>query len=73
MKEVAEGKRLKMPQLVMPLRLAVTGQTQTPAIDAMLELLGRDTVLARLLAAQLDQDVIFGSGRRYNPPPRSGV
>lgn len=39
---------LKMPQLAIPLRVAVVGRTQTPSIDAVLELLGRDTVLARL-------------------------
>jgi glutamyl-tRNA synthetase len=39
---------LKMPQLAMPLRLLVTGQLQTPAIDAVLELFGRDTVVARV-------------------------
>jgi glutamyl-tRNA synthetase len=32
----------------MPLRLLVTGQLQTPAIDAVLELFGRETVLARV-------------------------
>jgi glutamyl-tRNA synthetase len=37
-----------MPQLAMPLRLLVTGQLQTPAIDAVLELFGRETVLARV-------------------------
>ena len=39
---------LKMPQLAMPLRVLVAGRTQTPSIDAVLELLGRETVLARL-------------------------
>ncbi len=39
---------LKMPQLAMPLRVLVTGRAQTPAIDAVLELLGRDKVLSRL-------------------------
>ncbi len=39
---------LKMPQIAMPLRVLVTGRTQTPSIDAVLELLGRETVLARL-------------------------
>jgi glutamyl-tRNA synthetase len=39
---------LKMPQIAMPLRLVVTGQLQTPAIDAVLELFGRDAVRARL-------------------------
>jgi len=41
---------LKMPKLAMPLRVMVTGEAQTPAIDAVLELLGRETVLARIAA-----------------------
>ena len=48
MKEVLARHSLKMPQLAMPLRLLVTGQLQTPAIDAVLELFGRDVVLARV-------------------------
>jgi len=32
----------------MPLRIVVTGRAQTPSIDAVLELLGRDKVLSRL-------------------------
>lgn len=39
---------VKMPKLAIPLRLAVTGQKQTPAIDAVLCILGRDLVLQRL-------------------------
>lgn len=39
---------LKMPQFAIPLRVLVTGRTQTPSVDAVLELLGRETVLARL-------------------------
>ena len=39
---------LKMPQLAIPLRVAVAGTTQTPAIDAVLEILGKNTVLERL-------------------------
>jgi glutamyl-tRNA synthetase len=42
---------IKMPQLAVPLRVAVTGRTQTPSIDAVLELLGRETVVARLRTA----------------------
>jgi glutamyl-tRNA synthetase len=49
-KQVLKETGLKMPQLAMPLRQAVTGRTQTPSIDAVLELLGRETVLARLAA-----------------------
>jgi glutamyl-tRNA synthetase len=47
-KDTAKSSGLKMPQLAMPLRHIVTGRTQTPSIDAVLELLGRDTVLLRL-------------------------
>ena len=47
-KEVLAAHGLKMPQIAMPLRLIVTGQLQTPAIDAVLELFGRDIVLARM-------------------------
>jgi glutamyl-tRNA synthetase len=47
-KEVLAANALKMPQMAMPLRLFLTGQLQTPAIDAVLELFGRDTVLARV-------------------------
>ncbi|MFQ1062811.1 glutamate--tRNA ligase [Bordetella trematum] len=39
---------LKMPQLAIPLRVAVTGRAQTPAVDAVLVLLGKDEVLKRL-------------------------
>jgi glutamyl-tRNA synthetase len=38
---------LKMPQIMMPLRVLLTGQTQTPAIDAIMETLGLDETLAR--------------------------
>ncbi|MGH8675219.1 MAG: glutamate--tRNA ligase, partial [Burkholderiales bacterium] len=44
---VLKATGLKMPELAMPVRLLVTGRTQTPSLDAVLELLGRDTVLAR--------------------------
>jgi glutamyl-tRNA synthetase len=54
-KEVAKASGLKMPQLAMPLRRLVTGRSQTPSIDAVLELLGRETVLHRL-TLHLDQD-----------------
>jgi len=47
-KEVLAAHQLKMPQLAMPLRLVLTGQLQTPAIDAVLALFGRAAVLARI-------------------------
>jgi glutamyl-tRNA synthetase len=48
LKDVLAAHKLKMPQLAMPLRLLLTGQLQTPSIDAVVELFGRDTALARL-------------------------
>jgi len=54
-KEVVKSSGLKMPQVAMPLRRLITGRTQTPSIDAVLELLGRETVLLRL-AQHLDAD-----------------
>ncbi|MFM7759752.1 MAG: glutamate--tRNA ligase, partial [Burkholderiaceae bacterium] len=47
-KQVITEHAIKMPQLAMPLRLLVTGQLQTPSVDAVLALLGRDVVLSRL-------------------------
>jgi len=55
MKVVLTASGLKMPQLAMPVRVLVLGRVQTPAIDAVLELLGRETVLSRL-ASHLDRD-----------------
>jgi glutamyl-tRNA synthetase len=57
LKSVVAESGLKMPKIAMPLRVLVTGQTQTPSIDATLALLGRDTVVSRLrnqLARQPD-------------------
>ena len=54
-KDVVKSSGLKMPQLAMPLRRLVTGRSQTPSIDAVLELLGRETVLLRL-SQHLDSD-----------------
>ena len=48
LKAVTKEYGLKLPKLAMPLRVLVTGVPQTPAIDATLELLGRDKVLRRL-------------------------
>ncbi len=45
---VAKASGLRMPELAMPVRLLVTGRAQTPSLDAVLELLGRELVLARL-------------------------
>jgi len=42
---------LKPPQVMMAMRLVVCGTTTTPAIDAVLQLLGRDVVRSRMAAA----------------------
>ncbi len=47
-KAVVAEHKLKMPKLAMPLRVMVTGEAQTPSIDATLELIGREQVLARM-------------------------
>jgi glutamyl-tRNA synthetase len=48
LKEVLAAHKIKMPQLAMPLRLIITGQLQTPSIDAVVELFGREVVLTRI-------------------------
>jgi glutamyl-tRNA synthetase len=50
-KETLAAHGLKMPKLAMPVRVLVTGEPQTPAIDATLDLIGKEKVLARLKAA----------------------
>ncbi len=47
-KQVLAARKLKMPELAMPLRVAVCGTPHTPSIDATLELIGKDDVLARM-------------------------
>jgi glutamyl-tRNA synthetase len=49
-KEALAAHGLKMPQLAVPVRLKVFGRAQTPSVDAMLALMPRETVLARLRA-----------------------
>jgi glutamyl-tRNA synthetase len=50
-KEVLGATGLKMPQLAMPVRVLVMGTAQTPSLDAVLELSGREKVMARLAKA----------------------
>ena len=47
-KETVTKHGLKMPKLAMPLRVILTGQAQTPAVDAVIALIGRDKVAAAL-------------------------
>ncbi len=47
-KEVLTEQGLKMPQLAMPVRVLVMGTPQTPSVDGVLFLCGKEKVLARL-------------------------
>ncbi len=47
-KATAKNHDVKMPKVAMPLRVMVTGETHTPSIDAILELLGREETLRRM-------------------------
>lgn len=48
LKTAATAHGLKLPKVAMPLRVMVTGEAQTPSIDAVLELLGREETLKRM-------------------------
>ena len=50
-KEVLAANGLKMPQLAMPVRVLVMGTAQTPSLDSVLEMCGREKVIARLANA----------------------
>ena len=47
-KQVLTANSLKMPQLAMPVRVLVMGTPQTPSLDAILELMRREDVVARM-------------------------
>jgi glutamyl-tRNA synthetase len=47
-KSTAAKHQVKPPQVMMAVRTLVTGTPQTPAIDAVLELVGRERTIARL-------------------------
>ena len=51
LKESIKAAGVKPPAVMMPFRVALTGQTQTPAIDAIAAALKRDVALERLEAA----------------------
>jgi glutamyl-tRNA synthetase len=48
LKGVLSASGLKMPQIAMPLRLILMGRTDTPSIDKVMAVLGRECVLQRL-------------------------
>ncbi len=47
-KNTAAANNMKLPKVAMPLRVMVTGVTQTPSIDIVLELLGRKETIDRM-------------------------
>ena len=51
LKETVAERRVKMPQVMMPFRAAVTGLAQTPAIDAIAAALKKEVVLERITRA----------------------
>ncbi|QJR10636.1 Glutamate--tRNA ligase [Usitatibacter rugosus] len=51
LKETVGALKVKMPQVMMPFRAALTGVTQTPAIDAIAGALHKEVVIARLQKA----------------------
>lgn len=50
LKEVVTKHGLKLPKLAMPLRVLLTGQAQTPSVDAVIALIGREKVISKLSA-----------------------
>ena len=47
-KASATAHGMKLPKVAMPLRVMVTGEAQTPSINAVVELLGREETLRRM-------------------------
>ncbi len=47
-KVIASAHNIKLPKVAMPLRVMITGRTQTPSIDSVLELIGKKEVLKRI-------------------------
>lgn len=51
LKQTVEAHQLKFPKLAMPLRVMLTGNAQSPSIDAVMVLLGQAEVMARMDAS----------------------
>ena len=49
LKEAQTKFMVKTPQVMMPLRVMLTGSAQAPAVDALLLTLGREASLARIV------------------------
>jgi glutamyl-tRNA synthetase len=49
-KAIVAQHSVKMPQIMMPLRVAITGRANSPAVDGIAALIGRETATHRLAA-----------------------
>ncbi len=49
--QVCEELELGMGKVGMPLRVAVTGQGQSPSVDAVMQLIGKERVITRIKMA----------------------
>lgn len=58
---VVDENEIGFAKLAQPVRIAVTGSTMSPSIDATLELLGRDTSLARLSAGLTEFESVLAA------------
>lgn len=50
LKSIVKAQEIKFPRLAMPLRVALIGIAQSPSIDQVVYLLGKETALARIQA-----------------------
>jgi len=56
---VVDENEVGFAKVAQPVRIAVTGSTMSPSIDATLELLGREECLARLNVALLEFESVL--------------
>jgi glutamyl-tRNA synthetase len=72
-KETCAAHGLKMPQVAIPLRVALLGQPQTPSIDAVLETMGRELVLDLAVADAYRVAIAPGGGALLLDDPAAAV
>ncbi|MFA6041964.1 MAG: glutamate--tRNA ligase, partial [Methylophilus sp.] len=48
MNEVVAEQQIKFPKLAMPLRVMLIGIAQSPSIDQVMAILGKETVISRI-------------------------
>jgi len=55
-------RRIKLAQIAQPIRVALTGRTASPGLFEVMEVLGKDDVLARI------EKAVTHIGAKKNPP-----